>query len=29
MWDQPLIIGEYGSGKVTLAMKAALAGRPN
>ncbi len=29
MWDQPLIIGEYGSGKATLAMKAALAGRPN
>ena len=24
MWDQPLIIGEYGSGKTTLAMKAAL-----
>ena len=24
MWDQPLIIGEYGSGKATLAMKAAL-----
>ena len=29
MWDQPLIIGEYGSGKATLAMKAALAGRPH
>ena len=23
MWDQLLIIGEYGSGKTTLAMKAA------
>ena len=23
MWDQPLIVGEYGSGKTTLAMKAA------